>query len=45
MAEAMGVRAWRVTDPAELSTSLSAALAHDGPSLVDVVLEAPLSGA
>lgn len=37
VAEAFGVRAWRVTHPAELEAALKAALAHDGPALVDVV--------
>lgn len=37
VAEAFGVRAWRVEDPGQLQASLSAALAHDGPSLVDVI--------
>lgn len=37
VAEAFGVKAWRVEDPAELESALKAALAHDGPALVDVV--------
>lgn len=37
VAEAFGVKAWRVEDPAELRASLAAALEHGGPSLVDVV--------
>ena len=37
VAEAFGVRAWHVDDPAQLETALTAALAHDGPALVDVV--------
>jgi benzoylformate decarboxylase len=39
MAEAMGVRAWRVEQPADLSAALHKALDTDGPSLVDVVIE------
>jgi acetolactate synthase-1/2/3 large subunit len=39
VAEAFGVRAWRVTDPAELANALGAALAHGGPSLVDIVCQ------
>jgi acetolactate synthase-1/2/3 large subunit len=39
VAEAFGVKAWRVTDPAKLNASLKAALAHGGPSLVDVVCQ------
>lgn len=37
VAEAFGVKAWRVENPAELEGALKAALAHDGPALVDVV--------
>jgi acetolactate synthase-1/2/3 large subunit len=37
IAEAFGVRAWSVQDPAELRRALDAAIAHPGPSLVDVV--------
>lgn len=37
VAEAFGVKAWRVEDPAELEAALKAALRHDGPALVDVV--------
>jgi len=37
VAEAYGIRAWRVTDPSELEAALKAALAHDGPALVDVI--------
>jgi acetolactate synthase-1/2/3 large subunit len=37
VAEAFGVKAWRVEDPAELDAALKAALAHDGPALVDVI--------
>ena len=39
IAEAYGVRAWRVAEPGELAPALEAALAHDGPSLVDVVCQ------
>ncbi|MBX5490233.1 MAG: thiamine pyrophosphate-binding protein [Chloroflexi bacterium] len=42
LAEAMGVPARRVEQPAELGPALREALAHDGPYLVDVVLDAPL---
>ena len=44
VAEAYGVKAWRVTDPAELAAALKAALAHGGPTLVDVVCQ-PLQDA
>ena len=37
IAEAYGLRAWRVEDPSELDTVLRAAIAHDGPTLVDVI--------
>ncbi|MFL9863111.1 ubiquinone-dependent pyruvate dehydrogenase [Paraburkholderia fungorum] len=37
MAEAMGVKGIRVEKPQELEGALAAALAHDGPALVDVV--------
>ncbi len=37
VAEAFGVKAWRVADPAELEGALRAALAHDGPALIDVI--------
>jgi thiamine pyrophosphate-dependent acetolactate synthase large subunit-like protein len=43
MAESMGVRAWRVEDPAALASTLRAAIDHDGPSLVDVVIEGGVS--
>lgn len=38
MAEAVGVRGIRLEDPAELDTAIAAALAHDGPVLVDAVV-------
>jgi pyruvate dehydrogenase (quinone) len=37
MAEAMGVKGFRVEDPAKLEGVLREALAHKGPVLVDVV--------
>jgi acetolactate synthase-1/2/3 large subunit len=39
VADAFGVRSWRVTDPAKLDSALKAALAHGGPSLVDIVCQ------
>ena len=42
MAEAVRVREWRVEEPDDLAQSLRSALAHPGPSLVDVAIEAPL---
>lgn len=37
VAAAFGVRSWRVEDPSDLDRVLRLALAHDGPTLVDVV--------
>jgi thiamine pyrophosphate-dependent acetolactate synthase large subunit-like protein len=42
MAEAMGVPGRRVERPDDLAPALRAAIAHDGPSLVDVVMESPV---
>ena len=39
VAEAFGVKAWRVEDPDDLNAALKAALAHGGPSLVDVTVQ------
>ncbi|ANN76729.1 thiamine pyrophosphate-binding protein [Bordetella flabilis] len=44
VAEAYGVKAWRVEDPAGLESALRAAMEHDGPALVDVVAQ-PLQDA
>lgn len=44
VAEAYGVKSWRVTDPGDLTSTLRAAIAHDGPTLVDVVSQ-PLQDA
>src|SRR6185436_590284 len=44
VAEAYGLKAWRVTEPAELAGALEAALAHGGPSLVDIACQ-PLQDA
>ena len=33
------MKAWRVTEPAELAGAIKAALAHAGPTLVDVVCQ------
>ena len=44
VAEAFGVKAWRVTEPADLTSALKAALAHGGPALVDIVCQ-PLQDA
>jgi len=37
VAEAFGVKSWRVEDPAGVDAAIQAALAHDGPALVDVI--------
>jgi benzoylformate decarboxylase len=42
MAEAMGVPGRRVERAEELGPALKEAFAHDGPSLVDVVIESPV---
>jgi benzoylformate decarboxylase len=42
MAESMGVKGRRVTRPDELAGALREAIAHEGPSLVDVVMESPV---
>jgi acetolactate synthase-1/2/3 large subunit len=39
VAAAYGVKSWRVADPAKLGAALEEALAHGGPSLVDVVCQ------
>src|SRR5258708_13340686 len=38
MAEACGVRGIRLEDPADVEKGIAAALAHDGPGLVDAVV-------
>jgi pyruvate dehydrogenase (quinone) len=38
VAEASGVRGIRIEDPAEVHTGIAAALAHDGPVLIDAVV-------
>jgi acetolactate synthase I/II/III large subunit len=44
VATAYGVRSWSVTDPADLGRVLREALEHDGPALVDIVVQ-PLEDA
>lgn len=39
VAEAFGMKAWRATDMGELEAALDGAFAHDGPVLVDIVVE------
>ena len=38
MAEAIGIRGIRLEDPAKVNEGIAAALAHDGPVLVDAVV-------
>ena len=44
VAEAFGVKAWRVEKPADLKAALKAAAEHGGPALVDVIAQ-PLQDA
>ncbi len=37
IAEAFGLKAWSVSDPAQLDDVVRQALAHDGPTLIDVI--------
>lgn len=37
VASAFGIKSWRVEDPSQLETVLKEALAHDGPTLVDII--------
>ena len=39
VAEAFGVKSWRVFEPAKLGATLKTALAHQGPTLVDIVCQ------
>ncbi len=39
VAEAFGVKAWRVAEPGELGAALKGALEHGGPALVDVLAQ------
>jgi len=39
VAEAFGVRSWRVTDPLQVEAVLKNALDHPGPALVDIVCQ------
>jgi pyruvate dehydrogenase (quinone) len=38
MAEAIGIKGVRIEDPAEVDAGIAAALAHDGPVLIDAVV-------
>ncbi|HEU4351424.1 MAG TPA: thiamine pyrophosphate-binding protein [Burkholderiales bacterium] len=39
VAEAFGVKSWRVFEPGKLGFILKSAISHDGPSLVDIVCQ------
>ncbi|RUN77004.1 thiamine pyrophosphate-binding protein [Sphingomonas sp. TF3] len=39
IAEAFGLKAWTVRDPAEMDAVVRAAFAHDGPTLIDVIAQ------
>jgi acetolactate synthase I/II/III large subunit len=39
VAEAFGVKAWRVEDPGDVEDAVRQALLHDGPALVDVLCQ------
>jgi acetolactate synthase-1/2/3 large subunit len=39
IAAAYGLRTWTVADPADLDTAIRAAVAHDGPTLIDVIAQ------
>lgn len=40
VAAAYGVKSWKVEDPADLERVMKEAIAHDGPTLIDVVTQA-----
>ena len=44
VAQAFGVKSWTVTDPADLVSVLKKAVAHAGPTLVDIISQ-PLNEA
>ncbi|MFY7834910.1 MAG: thiamine pyrophosphate-binding protein [Novosphingobium sp.] len=39
IARAYGMKAWMVSDPAEVDAAIRAAVRHDGPALVDVIAQ------
>jgi pyruvate dehydrogenase (quinone) len=39
MAESMGIHGVRVEDPGQLKPAISAAFAHDGPAVIDVLTD------
>lgn len=44
VAEAFGVKSWTVRDPSDLDATFKAAIAHDGPALIDIIAQ-PLQDA
>jgi acetolactate synthase-1/2/3 large subunit len=43
IAQGFGLRAWRVTDPADLDTTMRAALDDGGPCFIDIVSESQIT--
>ena len=43
IARGFGLKAWHVTDPADLESSLRAAFEHGGPAFVDIVSESQIT--
>lgn len=43
IARGFGLKAWQVTDPADLEKTLQVALADGGPCFIDIVSEAPMT--
>jgi len=39
IAEAFGLKAWTIADPNDLEAAVRAAIAHDGPTLIDVIAQ------
>lgn len=39
VAEGFGVKSWRVDDPADLDAVIAEAMAHEGPTLIDIVTQ------
>ncbi|WGW05735.1 thiamine pyrophosphate-binding protein [Tropicibacter oceani] len=39
VAEGFGVKSWTVSDPADLDRVMAEALAHDGPTMIDVITQ------
>ena len=39
IAAAYGLKSWRVENPGDLDATLKQAIAHDGPTLIDIVTQ------